>query len=106
MHGHRYASKYIPQGEAVAQVEAKPQLVVLVFCCPVCVLSRSAENSVHISIRGKALVLVEYLLSCPGRHLTRMGDLVLVGWLVLWNHINGTPWDAIFQEKGNKNKKS
>ena len=27
-------------------------------------------------------MLVEYLLTCPGRHLTRTGDLVLVGWFV------------------------
>ena len=36
-------------------------------------------NSVHKASREMALELVAYLISCAGHHLTRMGDLVLVG---------------------------
>ena len=59
MHGRRYASKYIPQRETVAQVKVKTQLILLMVCCHV--LSRTAENSVHIYTQGKAPVLVRSL---------------------------------------------
>ena len=65
MHGRRYASKYILQGETVAQVGVKAQLILLMFGClrerTISVLSYTVENSVQISTRGKALVLVESL---------------------------------------------
>ena len=67
MHGRRCASKFIPQGRAVAQGRVKAQSILLFFRCHgkriVPVSNCTAEIPVYICTQGTALVPVESVSS-------------------------------------------